>query len=668
MSQLSTFGNTGSNVTRQAPYVFPAYAIGGTAVAQTLTLSGGTYTAGYPGVTATAGGGTPFAATDVGRVIWANDNGAGTYKSLLITAYTSSTVVTVTVGPVGFASASVASSGWYMVAPNATVAFPALATGGISFSNGSSYITRAAGNWLYDGVVVGSTITISGDTVNPTNNGTYLVTTAAATNLTVTPAPAVTETANCNLTCTWAISKDSTGIAADKFAVLPTSAFTLGARGFTTTTPFLPGEKIYSGAAIASASAAVLTPGVLTRASGSNITDAVAVGDRILVSGDGVNAANNGIYTVTSVISATQVAVSPTPPVNESNNTSIVMVKLATGSTTTGTTLVATGVALGIASIVATGANYQTSGVIPGSQVLITGAITPANNGVYTVGAVTSATSFVPVNSIPATAGAAVAQTATLGAATGSTTFTSGGGTPFASAAVSVGRTITINDNNTGTMRPVVITAWTSTTVVTVQIPAGVTFASTSVLSSGWYYTEASIAETESVGSQIGIWGVNGTAKVSSLTQANATNPTLRVKAITGYANNTAFASGNQIFGNKSGSFATLGTPVMQTRSYMRQDPSAPFITGTGNITLNTSGTITAATALATLGVAVGSVIQVIGASANNNQIYTVTAMSASGLVATVTPLPGTSEGPLTYAAGTLGLKGHRYNMQLQQV
>lgn len=78
----------------------------GTAVAQTLTLSATTGT----GVTATAGGGTPFAGTsaDVGKFINSVPSGTG---RAIVTAAVSTTVCTVTVID-AFTGTSVSSSAW----------------------------------------------------------------------------------------------------------------------------------------------------------------------------------------------------------------------------------------------------------------------------------------------------------------------------------------------------------------------------------------------------------------------------------------------------------------------------------------------------------------------------------------------------------------------------
>lgn len=73
-------------------------------VNQTMTLGA------VSGSTSATAGGATFAATDVGREIWGKAGGRAT-----ITAYTSSTVVTVTV-TVLFPSVSIASGNWYLTA------------------------------------------------------------------------------------------------------------------------------------------------------------------------------------------------------------------------------------------------------------------------------------------------------------------------------------------------------------------------------------------------------------------------------------------------------------------------------------------------------------------------------------------------------------------------
>lgn len=83
-------------------YVDCGLSIDGT-VEQTMTLSATTGS----GVTATAGGAT-FSSTDVGREIWGKEGGRA-----VITAYTSATVVTVTV-KVDFPAVSIASGDWYL--------------------------------------------------------------------------------------------------------------------------------------------------------------------------------------------------------------------------------------------------------------------------------------------------------------------------------------------------------------------------------------------------------------------------------------------------------------------------------------------------------------------------------------------------------------------------
>lgn len=100
--------------------------------ATTLTLSGGTYTKGTTGVTLTASaitginGDTGFAATDVDRIVRWKDP-AGDWTWLTITAYTSTTVVTVTIsGP--DASAPTATADWRLGAWSETTGWPSTVT------------------------------------------------------------------------------------------------------------------------------------------------------------------------------------------------------------------------------------------------------------------------------------------------------------------------------------------------------------------------------------------------------------------------------------------------------------------------------------------------------------------------------------------------------------
>lgn len=150
--------------------------------------------------------------------------------------------------------------------------------------------------------------------------------------------------------------------------------------------------------------------------------------------------------------------------------------------------------------------------------------------------------------------------------------------------------------------------------------------------------------------------GTSGaTARVSGVISATE----LRVKAVKPNPTTGAlFANAETITGATSTTTATVAASngYVQKRKQLRYDGSAPTMS-TGNITFATSGNhVTFATANATFttGMAPGAQFIVSGAAnAGNNVVYTVLTV-VSGTALTVTPTPGTAEGPVAATARAL--------------
>ena len=281
--------------------------------------------------------------------------------------------------------------------------------------SGTAMITRAAGDFVSDGVVIGSQIIMSGATVTADNHVYTVTAVTSTTQLVVSPAPTAVDTANASIalkliTSTAKVSGyvDSTTLRvrhikgtgsmtafadAEVFTGGKSAAVgTVGTGGFVLQKNSLrqsPG-KVQAATSLTLGSTIFAASGTtITRATSTWTVDGVVVGSKITISG---TASNNAVYTVTSVTSSTVIVVTPAP-VNETITPTATAVNLALTAGVVTFTASGTTIQRGTGS-------FATDGIVVGSQLLATG--TASNNTTFTVTAVTSGTVLVvtpaPVN------------------------------------------------------------------------------------------------------------------------------------------------------------------------------------------------------------------------------------------------------------------------------